>query len=245
MPMPLDLVLVRHGESERPPHTHSSFWRLTERGVEQARRSGAWLRDAFPGGFHRHYTSEYVRAMETAAWLDLPGSDWMVHPQLRERSWGELDELTPAERREHYAASLAERAASPFYWRPPNGESMAEVCARLLALLDGLHHECPEGASLLVCHGETISAFRARIEHMSQLQFQRWSTDPNEKIANGAIIHYTRRDPDGDAVSEHLDWRRTVVPGDEARSKPWQPVARRQYDSEGLLATAREEAEGA
>jgi hypothetical protein len=80
---------------------------------------------------------------------------------------------------------------------------------------------------------------------MSQLQFQRWSTDPNEKIANGAIIHYARRDPEGDVVSEHLDWRRTVVPGDEARSKPWEPVARRQYDSEGLLATAREEAEGA
>ena len=59
------------------------------------------------------------------------------------------------------------------------------------------------------------------------------------------FIHYTRRDPEGDAVSEHLDWRRTVVPGDEARSKPWEPVARRQYDSEGLLATAREEAEGA
>jgi NAD+ kinase len=240
--MPLDLVLVRHGESERPPHRHSSFWRLTERGVDQARRSGAWLREAFPGGFARYYTSEYVRAMETAAWLELPGADWMVHPQLRERSWGDLDELTPAERRERYASSLADRAAAPFYWRPPNGESMAEVVTRLFALLEGLHRECPEGAALLVCHGETIGALRARIEHMSQLQFQRWSTDPNEKIANGAIVHYTRRDPDNGVVAEHLDWRRTVVPSDDEGSKPWEPVVRRHYDSQGLLATAREEA---
>src|SRR4051794_29039854 len=193
---------------------HSSFWRLTDQGVAQAERSGAWLRDAFPGGFDRYYTSEYVRAMETAGRLALPGADWMLHPALRERSWGDLDRLTEHERREHYAAQLADKAASPFYWRPPNGESIAEVSPRLLGLLDRLSHDCSSGSALLVCHGELIGAFRARLEDMSQRDFLSWSTDPHEKIANGEIVHYTRRDPQSEELSERFAWRRTAVPHD-------------------------------
>jgi broad specificity phosphatase PhoE len=94
---------------------HSSYWRLTQEGIAQAQRSGEWLRADFPEGFDRHYTSEYVRAMETAAWLDLPGVEWFLHPDLRECSWGDLDRLTPEEREERFAASLAEKAASPFH----------------------------------------------------------------------------------------------------------------------------------
>src|SRR5688500_7437097 len=144
--LPLDLVLVRHGESEGNEAVsraragdasmldevrtrHSSFWQLTARGREQAAHSGRWLRDEFPQGFDLHHSSEYVRAMQTAALLDLPGAEWLLHPDLRERSWGDLDRLTPEERREHFAASLQEKASAPFYWRPPNGESIAEVSA--------------------------------------------------------------------------------------------------------------------
>src|SRR5215218_5309111 len=99
VPLPIDVVLVRHGESEGNEATrraregdpsqleslrgrHSSFWRLTDEGIAQARRSGAWLRDAFPNGFDRYFTSEYVRAMETAAHLEIPGSEWVLHPDL-------------------------------------------------------------------------------------------------------------------------------------------------------------------
>ena len=255
--MPLELVLVRHGESEGNEavrraragdeslleglrQRHSSFWRLTDRGIIQARRSGEWLRDAFPEGFHRYYASEYVRAMETAAWLGLPEAEWMLHPDLRERSWGDLDRLTPEERRERFAASLEEKATSPFYWRPPNGESMADVCARLVGILHALRHECSEGSAILVCHGEAMGAFRAKLEQMSQLDYERWSTDPAEKIANGEIVHYTRRDPHSGEVTEHLEWRRSVVPGDEGRSKPWERIRRPRYDAEGLLAAADE-----
>lgn len=239
--MPVDLLLVRHGHSDRAHGRHSSLWRLSERGVAQARRSGEWLREAFPEGFDRHFTSEYVRAMETAAWLGLPGAEWILHPDLRERSWGDLDQLSSAERRERFAASLAEKAVSPLYWRPPNGESMAEVSARLMGILHNLHHECPQGRAVLVCHGETIGAFRAKLEGMSQLEYERWSTDPAERIANGEIVHYTRRAPDGDVVSEHLDWRRTLVPDEPERSRPWERIRRRRYDAEGLLAAVDEE----
>ncbi len=257
MEIPLDVVLVRHGESEgneavrreragddsmliRLRERHSSFWRLTDEGIVQAERSGAWLRDAFPDGFDRYYTSEYVRAMETAARLSLPGAEWVLHPALRERSWGDLDRLTEHERQDLYAAQLADKATSPFYWRPPNGESIAEVSARLLGLLDRLRRDCPSGRALLVCHGELIGAFRARLEDMSQRDFLSWSTDPNEKIANGEIIHYTRRDPEAGVVAERLAWRRTAVPSDESRSQPWCRIEARRYDDAGLLAAVEE-----
>lgn len=101
MTMPIDLVLVRHGESEgnvalhhsrrgddsplSPEFLaqHSSRWRLSDRGRAQAEATGEWLRAQFPEGFGRHYTSEYVRAMETAGLLGLPGAEWYVSPYLR------------------------------------------------------------------------------------------------------------------------------------------------------------------
>ena len=79
---------------------HSSLWRLTDRGRDQARITGEWLRahtrsdkDLDPSVAHlqtiyRYYVSEYIRAMETAALMELPESKWFVEVQLRERDWG-------------------------------------------------------------------------------------------------------------------------------------------------------------
>ena len=87
MTMPIDLVLVRHGESEgnvafRQAHAgdhslfndgflkrHSSRWRLSPHGVEQAHAAGDWLRQHVADSFDRYYVSEYLRAMETAGHL--------------------------------------------------------------------------------------------------------------------------------------------------------------------------------
>jgi broad specificity phosphatase PhoE len=257
MTMPLDLVLVRHGESEgneavrrarggddalllRVREHHSSFWRLTEEGIAQAQRCGEWLRGSFPQGFDRYYTSEYARAMETAAWLGLSGAEWYVHPDLRERSWGDLDRLTSEERQEHFAESLAEKAASPFYWRPPNGESIAEVGARLRGIVRGLQSDCPAGMAILVCHGELIGAFRAKLEYMSQDDYRRWATDPAERLLNGEVVQYSRRDPDSGEIADDLEWRRSVVPGDATHSKAWRRLSRPRYDAEGLLAAVDE-----
>jgi NAD+ kinase len=88
---------------------HSSLWRLTDRGREQAETAGAWLREHTktvhaaglptyqpspsasahsPTPIHRHYVSEYIRAMETAALMELPDAKWSAgggtHGQQRE-----------------------------------------------------------------------------------------------------------------------------------------------------------------
>ncbi|KAJ1617723.1 histidine phosphatase superfamily [Pavlovales sp. CCMP2436] len=113
-----ELVLVRHGESEgniahrrslRGDHAlyenpffaqrHSSQWRLTNLGIEEAVKTGEWLRSNIDINFDRYYVSEYVRAMETAANLGLPDATWYSETFLRERDLGIFDLISHAERR--------------------------------------------------------------------------------------------------------------------------------------------------
>src|SRR5262249_38727745 len=142
MTMPLDLVLVRHGESEgnvafgyskrgdtrhfTPEFLarHSSKWRLTDRGREQARAAGVWLRENLAPSFDRYYTAEYLRAMETAAHLGFEDAAWYCEFYLRERDWGVFDVMSFQDRRERYADDLKRREADTFFWTPPGGESM-------------------------------------------------------------------------------------------------------------------------
>lgn len=67
---------------------HSSLWRLTDRGRDQAVSAGQWLRENLgQPPIYRYYVSEYIRAMETAGLMNLPNAKWFVEVQLRERDW--------------------------------------------------------------------------------------------------------------------------------------------------------------
>ena len=86
--LPIDVIFVRHGESEgnrankasrRGDNSfftpefrekHSRAFRLTDKGIEQARIAGKWLRENIPMPLDRFYVSDYirvVRAFETRA----------------------------------------------------------------------------------------------------------------------------------------------------------------------------------
>merc|ERR1712110_361787 len=69
---------------------HSSHYRLTDKGREQAKQAGEHVRNNIFPSFDRCFTSEYVRAMETASLLGLENSDWFVEFNLRERDNGVL-----------------------------------------------------------------------------------------------------------------------------------------------------------
>lgn len=105
---PYELILVRHGQSEGNlavsrsekgdlssytpefKNKHSSSYRLTDKGVKQAKVTGEWIRENIGDQFDRYYTSEYVRAMETAAHLGLPNAQWYTEIVLRERDKGTI-----------------------------------------------------------------------------------------------------------------------------------------------------------
>lgn len=231
-PMPLELVLVRHGRSEGNTanrasrdgdNSHfteefrdrpSSMFRLTETGRKQAQSAGEFIRSVFcqEYGFDRYLTSEYVRAMETAAHLDIPEAIWFRDFNLRERDWGaEMDNLPDDERWARFGEVMKKRSIDPFFWCPPGGESLANLCLRLRAILDALHRECSDQRVLIVCHGEVMWAFRIILERMPRETFLKLHLSRSDQISNCHVLHYVRRDPFGDRrLHDHYNWMRSL-----------------------------------
>ena len=256
MGMPIDLVIVRHGESEGNVATalskrgddsmfsksflnrHSSTWRLTEKGKSQAEIAGEWIKKNIEKDFFRYYVSEYDRAKETAALLGFSEAEWMITYYLREREWGDLDVMPVEERKSRFAENLRRKEMDPFYWIPSNGESMPMLCLRLEKILDTLHRECDGHDALLVVHGEVMWGLRYIIERMTSSDISKLenSPDPKDKIHNCQIIHYTRKDPVSGRVASYLNWMRSICPTDLSLShNEWQPIVRRKFSNEDLL----------
>lgn len=256
--MPLDLVLVRHGQSEANlakrrseagDHTafteafkdrHSSSFRLTKLGREQAVYVGGWIKENLRN-FDRYITSEYTRAMETAALMKLPRASWYRDVYLTERNWGDLDVCPENEREEKFGEALRRRIVQPFFWKPPNGESFLELCMRVDRVLHTLHRECSDKKVLVVCHGEVMRAFQVRLERMSQSRFKEltFSTKSEDRIHNCQIMHYTRRDPESGNLAKYANWVRFVRPAEtELPSNDWQKwrkIIRCSYSNEDLI----------
>lgn len=258
MAMPLNLVLVRHGESEgniavarskKNDHSaydgpfadrHSSQWRLSPRGVTQAEQAGEWINTNLGLKFDRFYTSSYIRAIETAAHLGIENANWFEEFYLRERNWGDFDSISVKDRTERFKEALKFQKTDPLYWTPPNGTSIADVCLRVDRLVDTLHRECDGKNVIIVCHGEVMWAFRLRLERMSPETFFELDTSPSpfHRIHNCQIIHYTRIDPTQQrSPSKYLGWMKSVCPWDPEKSNPhWTTIHRPSYSNLALLA---------
>lgn len=256
--MPVDLVLVRHGRSEGNEAREQSKqgdnsgytdefrarrnreWRLTDLGIAQAQAAGDWIRAAIAPAFSRYYTSEYLRARETAAHLGMAQACWVQDILLRERSWGRADFVMPeSERYELFSAELAARREDPCYWRPPEGESLAEVCLRVDRVLTRIGRDCRDGSCLLATHEDVMWATRFLVEGMTQEQWRDLllSDDPCDKIHNGQVLHYTRRDPATGECSERLGWVRSVCPWDPGRARArWYAIEPPSFTNDDLLA---------
>jgi broad specificity phosphatase PhoE len=258
MGLPNDLVLVRHGESEgnvairaskigdqsyfnikgfrdRPGHD----WRLTDFGIIQAKAAGQMLRTCFPSGFDRYYVSDFARAKETAMYLDLPDARWYLNIYLHEQLWGQMDVIPRSEYEQKFPGAHAQRNRQRFYGSYPGGESMAEVCLRCDRILETLGRECSGRQVILVCHGNTIWAFRMLIERITPNQYHRLDSrnEPQHQIHNGQIFHYTRRKPTSGDVKDHFGWYRTMRPLREATvDESWQTIVRPTFSNTELKA---------
>lgn len=254
--MPVNLVFVRHGQTEgnvarelskqgdpslwtpefrqRPPR----LWRLTDRGIDQAKAAGKWIRANIGTHFDRYITSEYPRAKETAGHLGLPDAEWEEEFYLRERQWGPMESMPEGERQEKYKVELEKRKEDSFFWRPPHGESQAEVCERVDWVLYNLHRQNTGGSAIVVCHEDVMWAVVARLERLSQERWQalRSSDDPRDRIHNGQVLHYARKDPLTGRTSSDYDWVRSVNPYDTGLSRnEWVKIERPTYSNDELL----------
>jgi broad specificity phosphatase PhoE len=259
MPMPEDLYLVRHGESEgnlvnarsrqgddslfTPEHLgrHSFEWHLTNQGIEQARAAGRFLREEARLPFDVCLTSEYVRAMETAAYLEIPDASWHPYLYLRERSMGELEALPHREKMDRFGASLAMRKRYPYLWRAQQGEAFEDLSLKWDRIQQILHRKYSMQRALVVTNEGVLWEARHLIERLPIHEMDRLlgSEAPQDRIYNCQIIHYTRRDPSSGRLSAHLDWMRSICPWDMSlSSNEWRRIERKVYSNEELLEMA-------
>lgn len=190
-----ELVLVRHGQStgnvarEEALAAEADVIEIGQRdadvplsalGREQSGALGTWLAGLPPGRRPSVvWCSPYVRAQQTAdialaaAGLDLPT---YVDERWRDRELGILDLLTaqgvaarfPSERHRR-------RWLGKLYYRPPGGESWADVALRLRSVLpevigDGVTaaSDGSGGSVLVVCHDAVIMLVRYILERWDE-----------------------------------------------------------------------------
>ncbi len=168
MSHPRLVILVRHGQSEHHVRGLTGGWTdtpLTAIGHEQARRVATRLKDELGDRPITLYTSDLLRAGETARHIAPAfGVEPVVDERIREHNNGEMANLTWEDARTRYPAAFDETAS---LWSPgllvhpvPGAETGAEFYERCASFLDSLAADGP--IPVVVTHGGTIMCLVAR-----------------------------------------------------------------------------------
>ncbi|MFB9237802.1 histidine phosphatase family protein [Plantactinospora siamensis] len=144
---------------------------LSDLGREQAAATGRWLTGLAQGNRPTvAVVSPYRRTAQTAeaalADTGIPGS---VDERLRDRELGILDLLTSLGVRKRYPDEVTRRnRLGKFYYRPPGGESWADVALRLRALLGDLRRDHTGERVVLFGHEAIVLLLRYLIEGLDE-----------------------------------------------------------------------------
>jgi broad specificity phosphatase PhoE len=193
----LDLRAVRHGQSltnaAGPAGVPGSDAEvpLTELGREQSRQLGRALADDPPDLV---LSSIYVRARETTALalgeLRAP-VEVRYDERLRDRELGALEMMTQPAVAQRFPEEVARRAlVGDFLYRPPAGESMADVALRMRGLLRDVTERYGDRRVLLVCHDSVVLILRYLLEDIPAEEV--WGLGP---VLNGAVTRWTGEPP--------------------------------------------------
>jgi broad specificity phosphatase PhoE len=155
-------------------------------------------------------SSPFARALTTAQ-LATQGLGVRVRTdeRLRERDFGAFDGMTGAGIREQFPDEAGRRdLLGKFYYRPPGGESWADVALRIRSLLatEALRHDCDR--LLVVAHQAVIMVFRYVLEELTEQELL--AVDREHQVANASYTRY-ELNPDGDLqlaefnVVQHLE----------------------------------------
>lgn len=255
--VPIDLILVRHGQSEGNVANHASQdgdncffteehlgrhsrdFRLTDKGIWQAQCAGKWLRANVPMPLDRFYVSDYIRAKETAVELALPNALWRSEFHMRERDHALMDNIPNPEKKVRYADEHAQFVLDPFLAYPAGGgESFAVQCLRMKAtMLEHWCRECSDKRIIAVSHGHTMRALQVEIEALDHDDFIRLqgSKKHEDKIRNCQVMWYTRRDPDTGFLADHFVSVRSISPSED-KDYGWRRILRRKFTNDDLRA---------
>lgn len=180
------LTVVRHGQSTANavfaravetgdsavavPEPCDAVVPLSAAGVAQARAAGRWL-GRLPDADRPTLVvcSPYLRAVQTweamaavARALGASPGEAHVDERLRDREMGVLELLTPPALRERAPEEAARRErVGDWHYRPPGGESLADVVLRVRDFLTEASAAAPPGTHLLlIAHDAVVLAVR-------------------------------------------------------------------------------------
>jgi broad specificity phosphatase PhoE len=202
-----ELWLVRHAQSEGNVADDAARDARAERldldirdpdvplsacGKEQSLALGRSWRSLESGGRPtRLLSSPYERARQTARLaVDAAGWDIEVKPdeRLRERDLGMLDGYTRYGIEARFPEEAERRARlGKFYYRPPGGESWADVAGRVRAVLEARGPTAGERL-LVVTHQAVLMLFRYVLEALDEQQVL--EIDRTEGVANTSVTVY-------------------------------------------------------
>jgi broad specificity phosphatase PhoE len=237
---PGDLILVRHAESagnvareeaessgaevididQRDPDVP-----LSELGETQAKALGDRLAELSGElSVGAVWVSPYVRTRMTAAiatsqaGIDLPP---VVDERLRDRELGILDRLTGRGIRARYPDEADRRRyLGKLYYRPPGGESWADVALRLRSWLGDRSRQPANGAELVVTHDAIILLLRYVLLGLAESELIEIATHGTVGNASVTWLHRGPEDERWDVreygTDEHLD-RLGVPPTEHGR----------------------------
>jgi broad specificity phosphatase PhoE len=241
MGMPLDLVFVRHGQSEANVLQQAEkdgrvldlpqdlrdrpdwMQRLTPHGVDQAKAAGAWITENIGDigdTFEARYYSSFIRARETAAHLGGAALTWRKHSMLHERDWGHYGTTPRNEQAGKFPRTTQLKHDAPLYARLDGGEALADsVTLRVRDFRDTAKRKWDGKRLIAVTHGDTIGVARYVFEDMLPEQWHEVDKDKSQRMGNCAILWYTRTNPNNqDDVRPYIGWRRMIQPDDIPKS---------------------------
>ena len=149
------VYLIRHGQVEGyenfPVYGHTDV-KLTEVGILQMKQMADRLRLTEPKAI---YSSDLKRSA-TGSRLIALHHDVPVYflPELREMEFGDWEGLTLTEIRTRFPEELQKRQDDLLNYRAPgNGESIADLAARIDAVFDRIRAEQKENDIIITAHG--------------------------------------------------------------------------------------------
>jgi broad specificity phosphatase PhoE len=205
---PLELVLVRHGESignladdearqagadELDLEHRDADVPLSDEGQAQARalrRQVGRLSESNRPALV--VSSPFRRAADTARTAFAgTGTEIVLDERLRERDLGLLDGFTSTGIRSRYPEEVERRKKlGKFYYQPPSGESWADVVLRTRSFLADLREGYDGARVWLFTHQAVIMSYRYVLEELDEARLL--EIDRETRIPNASLTTYRR-----------------------------------------------------
>ncbi len=150
------LLLLRHGdvgEEYKDKYIGSTNASISERGHQQVRTIGPWLRSQ---NIDCCYCSPMKRCKETAAIiLEQTGVDYKVDPDLREIDFGQWEGLAFGDIAQKFPDEVKRWSEFDMDFTFPGGERIGDCVGRIVGIADRLTED-PADTVLVCTHGGII-----------------------------------------------------------------------------------------